>query len=302
MNSQTVFMPRLLTASQYILELFEASDNVAVLVRNRTNGKALQRIADAETLASPEFLAWLAHHNACGSDIFVGMNPISDAALGRTKQNIKSIRHVYLDLDRNADDSLKAIRETREVPEPNFVLDTSPGKHQVVWRVAGFAQKEAELLLHDLASHFSGDLAATDSTRVLRLPGFANRKLSEEFIVRVCQESDAIHTLRDFRIQEESPEAPRQLTDAQKRTRTLPIHHISQSERDWAYAKRALARGEDPEAVINKIARYRASDKAKPDYYARLTVTKALADLCSNDGTLHEQVENKLGSSPELEH
>jgi hypothetical protein len=298
MNSHTLFTPRSLTASQYILELFEPRDNVAVLIRNRATGTTLQRIAAAETVSGSEFVAWLAHQNVRGSDIFVGMNPVGDAALGRTKQNIKVIRHVYLDLDKNADDSLKTIRETREVPRPNFVLHTSPAKHQVVWRVAGLAQKEAELLLHDLASRFGGDPAATDSTRVLRLPGFANRKLSKEFIVQVCQESNAIYTVHDFRIQEGSPEAPRQLTDAQEPSRRLPIDQISQSERDWAYAKRALARGEDPEAVINKIARYRASDKAKPDYYARLTVTKALAELRSNN----RAPQNTLSSSPELNH
>jgi len=55
--------------------------------------------------------------------------------------------------------------------------------------------------------------------------------------------------------------------------------HRSQSEADWAYAKRALARGDHPEEIIQRIADYRANDKADPDYYARLTVTKALADL-----------------------
>lgn len=296
-----MFAPRLLTTSQYILELFEATDNVAVLVRNRASGKALQRIAPAATVASSAFLAWLAHHNACGSDIFVGMNPIRDAALGRTKQNIKTIRHLYLDLDRNGPHALEAIRNSPEVPRPNFVLDTSPGKHQVVWRVAGFAQREAELVLHDLASHFGGDPAATDSTRVLRLPGFLNRKLPEEFVVQARQESDSIGTIRDFRIQDGSPEAQGRPTDAAERRRTLPIDHSSQSERDWAYAKRALARGEDPEAVINEIASYRASGKAKPVYYARLTVRKALADLSGKDGSQHDQAENKPDSSPGLD-
>lgn len=302
MRSSTVFAPRLLTASQYVRELFEPADNVAVLVRNRRTGATLQRIAPAETVASSEFLTWLAHQNACGSDVFVGMNPVGDAALGRTKQNIKVIRHIYLDLDRNADGWLKAIRETREIPAPNFVLDTSPAKHQVVWRVAGLAQKEAELLLHHLASHFGGDPAATDSTRVLRLPGFANRKLPEEFIVQARQETDVIYTVGDFRIPEGSPETPRQLTDAQESPRTLPADHLSQSERDWAYAKRALARGEDPEAVISKIARYRASDKAKPDYYARLTVTKALADLRSDGSVARNEPEVKVFRSSEHEH
>jgi hypothetical protein len=54
---------------------------------------------------------------------------------------------------------------------------------------------------------------------------------------------------------------------------------LSQSEYDWAYAKRALARGDDPEEIIRRIAQFRASEKSDPVYYARLTVTKAQEDL-----------------------
>ena len=217
MSIDTAFRPRSLTASEYVRELFEPTDNAAILVRNRGTGKTVQRISKAETIASPEFQAWLAARSAAGSDVYVGMNPIKEGAYSRTKENIKSIRHVYLDLDKNGDKSLEAIRNSTEVPPPNFVLDTSPGKHQVVWKVSGFSQDEAESLLHNLANQFAGDLAATDSTRVLRLPGFANRKLPEEFIVQARQESDAIHTPRDFTIQEGSPETPRQLGDDQER-------------------------------------------------------------------------------------
>jgi len=56
----------------------------------------------------------------------------------------------------------------------------------------------------------------------------------------------------------------------------MPTGYRSQSEADWAFAKRALARGDDPEEIIRRIADYRANDKADPNYYARLTVTKAL--------------------------
>jgi hypothetical protein len=209
----------------------------------------------------------------------MGMNPIKNGAYNRTKENIKNIRHVYLDLDRNGDASLEAIRNSPSVPAPNFVLDTSPGKHQVVWKVSGFSQDEAESLLHNLANQFGADLAATDSTRVLRLPGFANRKIPEEFTVQARQESDAVYTLRDFTTHDDSLEAPRHLSDGQERPRTLPNQHKTQSERDWAYAKRALARGDDPEVVIQRIADYRSEDKDDPNYYARHTVTKAQADL-----------------------
>jgi hypothetical protein len=44
-----------LTASDYALALFRPSDNAAILVRNRTSGKTVQRIAKAETVTGPEF-------------------------------------------------------------------------------------------------------------------------------------------------------------------------------------------------------------------------------------------------------
>jgi len=279
MSTDKTFPPRSLNASEYVRELFGPADNVAILVRNRSTGHAVQTIAKAEAIASPGFQSWLANQSAAGSDIYVGMNPIKDPAYSRTKENIKDIRHVYLDLDNKGDEALEAIRNSPEVPAPNFVLDTSPGKHQVVWKVSGFTQDEAESLLHSLANKFGGDLAATDSTRVLRLPGFPNRKLSEEFIVQARQESDAVYTPREFTIDENPPEAPRHFGEAQERRRTLPNDHQSQSERDWAYAKRALARGDDPEVVIQRIADYRAEDKADPNYYARHTVTKAQVEL-----------------------
>ena len=211
--------------------------------------------------------------------MFMGMNPIKDGAHSRTKENIKE--HSSR-LSRPRQEWRPCPRSDSKftlVPAPNFVLDTSPGKHQVVWKVSGFSQDEAESLLHSLANQFGGDLAATDSTRVLRLPGFANRKLPEEFIVQARQESDAVYTLRDFTIHEDSPETPRHWSDGQERPRTVPSQHKSQSEHDWAYAKRALARGDDPEVVIQRIADYRSEDKADPNYYARHTVTKAQADL-----------------------
>jgi hypothetical protein len=278
MSSASDFKPRTLTASEYIFDLFDARENVAVVVRNRSTGRTIQRIARAETVAGAEFQTWLANQNAAGSDVFLGMNPIKDDAANRKKTNIKSIRTLYLDLDRNGDQSLQAIRDSTDIPPPNFVLDTSPGKYQVVWKINGVSQDQAESLLRNLASGFGGDPAATDSTRVLRLPGFANRKLSEEFVVRAHHETDAVYTLGDFAIEDESLETHRDASDARER-RTLAPGHKSQSEHDWAYAKRALARGDNPEEIIRKIADFRSEDKADPDYYARRTVLQAQARM-----------------------
>lgn len=280
MSSESSFESKSLSAAEYVLALHEPGENAPVLLRNRARGQTLQRIASAETIASLEFQRWLTDQNRIGSDVFVGMNSLKDAS-SRRKDNIKEVRHVYLDLDEGAKAALANLRDSMDVPPPNFVLDTSPGKHQVVWRIEGVDVEQAESLLHSLATQFGGDPAATDVTRVLRMPGFVNRKYpnTPEFFVQAHYESDRIHQLRDFSIREDSPDAVRHIEDAHVSQRRVPRGHKSQSEADWAYAKRALARGDDPREVIRRIADYRADDKHDPEYYARHTVEKAQAQL-----------------------
>jgi hypothetical protein len=293
MSRDNTFTPKPLTAPEYVRALFEPSDNAAILVRNRATGKTVQRIARAEAIVSPKFQEWLAAQSAAGADVYVGMNPIKEGAYSRTKENITDIRHAYLDLDRNGDASLEAIRNSAAVPAPTFVLDTSPDKHQVVWKVTDFTREEAEALLHTLSRQFDGDPAATDSTRVLRLPGFPNRKLSEEFIVQARHESNAVYTPRDFTHKEGSPEAPRHAGDDQGQPRTMPTGHKSQSEEDWSYAKRSLARGDDPEEVIRRIASFRGNEKSDPEYYARRTVARAQLELQRGRGYSHRVEEDQ---------
>ena len=289
MSETSHFTAKPLTASEYVFALFEPWDNVAVLLRDRSRHQTLQHIATAESVADPSYQSWLAERNRAGADVFLGMNPLKDAATSRTKASVKEIRHLYLDLDENAAASLAAIRESTNVPPPNFVLDTSPGKHQIVWKIEGIDQEQAESILRSMAHEFNGDPAATDSTRLLRMSGFMNRKYTEEFIVRVRQESDQVYHLRDFIVQEDSPDAPRHVEEAQLTRRARARAHKSQSEHDWAYAKRALARGDDPEIVTQRIADYRATDKSDPLYYARLTVAKAQAQLTKQQDQAYQQ-------------
>jgi hypothetical protein len=66
--------PRSLSAPEYVLALHEPRDNTAVLLRNRMRGQTLQRIASAETIASPDFQRWLGEQNRAGSDVYVTWN------------------------------------------------------------------------------------------------------------------------------------------------------------------------------------------------------------------------------------
>ena len=122
---------------------------------------------------------------------------------------------------------------------------------------------------------FDGDPAATDATRVLRLPGFANKKYDKDFYVKGRQESTQTYHLRDFKVPIDSQEAPRHQNEETARRHRAPSSALSQSEHDWAYAKRALTRGDDTEEIIRRIADFRADDKPSPEYYARHTVMNA---------------------------
>src|SRR6266436_6245722 len=275
-ENPTAFVP---SASEYILDNFEQSDRIAMLVLNRDFGETIQRITSAQKASSPEFQAWLRYKNANGSDIYIGMNPLRQDASTRTKEDIESIRHVYLDLDHGGPEALKSVENSSAVPKPNYILTSSPGKFQIAWKVEGMTLDEAEGLLHAMARDFGGDPAATDATRVLRLPGFANKKYGADFYVEARRESTDTYHLRDFKLHIDSQDSPRHNYNNRTSRESSPRSNLSQSEHDWAFAKRALARGDEPEEVIRQIARYRNSDKSDPENYARLTVTKARAEL-----------------------
>ncbi len=250
-----------------------------MLVLNRDFGETIQRITSAQKAASPEFQAWLRYKNANGSDIYVGMNPLRHDAATRTKEEIETIRHVYLDLDQGGPEALQSVEDSSAVPKPNHVLTSSPGKFQVVWSVEGMSLDEAESLLHAMAREFGGDPAATDATRVLRLPRFANKKYKTDFYVEARKESAETYHLRDFKLHIDAQDSPRYNHHNRSRRESSPGTSLSQSEHDWAFAKRALARGDQPEEVIRRIAQHRATDKSNPEYYARHTVEKAVAEL-----------------------
>jgi hypothetical protein len=286
-----------ISAPNYVRANFDPSDRLAVLVRNRKRGETLQRISTAVRIAGPQFQEWLRYKNERdGCDIYLGMNPLKLEAHTRTKDDIQTIKHLYIDLDHEGTKSLAAIQQSDLVPTPSYVLSTSPAKFQVIWRVEGVTQEQAEAFLHALAHQFDGDPAATDSTRVLRLPGFGNKKYEEDFRVTVNSHTDGTYHPRDFKLRTEPVDSgPGRWNQPHERSASSGPRELSQSERDWAYAKRALARGLPPEEVMRDIAEFRAHEKYDPEEYARRTVTKAQAELNAQTSL------RSAGAAPESE-
>jgi hypothetical protein len=287
MNPQENGNRKSISATEYVRLNFHASDRLAILVRNRTRGETVQRVTTQARIVEPSFQEWLHYKNEKEScDIYIGMNTLKPEARTRTKEDIQTIRHLYLDLDHDGPAALAKIRQSNLVPLPNYSISTSPDRFQVVWRVENVSAEQAEALQRAMARQFGGDPAATDATRVLRLPGFLNRKYDTDFQVDAEKHTDCVYHLQDFRLRTEPIESDFRLRHPSQTFASAEPRPLSQSEHDWAYAKRALARGDDPEEVIRRIADYRTGNKHDPLYYARHTVEKAQRELHSKQMTL----------------
>jgi hypothetical protein len=106
-----------------------------------------------------------------------------------------------------------------------------------------------------------------------------NKKYDQDFLVAIQSQTNRTYNVRDFKLRTELADTDyRQPRNSPRNTETSGPRSLSQSERDWAYAKDSLRNGVDPEELISQLAQSRAADKSDPEYYARLTVTKALAD------------------------
>jgi len=160
------------TAPKYIRENFEPTDRLAVVLLNKRTGAVIQRVATAETIAAPDFQAWLRHKNARQHEVYISMNALREGARGRTKSDVGVIRHVYLDFDECGTAAVERLLQRQDLPQPNYLVNSSPDKWQVVWKVEGFTKDQAEELQKGLVRETGADPAAIDCSRVLRLPSF----------------------------------------------------------------------------------------------------------------------------------
>jgi hypothetical protein len=294
-------------AAGFLTRSFRSDETIAIVLRRTSPATIAQRIITIERAVQPRYLAWLAHENAAGANVYVAANPLFPGARKRTKESIAEIRHLYLDLDTDGDAKASALRGSNAVPIPSAIVATSAGKSQVLWRVEGLPFEQQESLLKMLSITFGGDPACTDCNRVLRLPGFLNQKYTPAPIVTVEYLSDSTSHAEDFRLS--SPEVNRELIRSIICHADVPGKHSdcegfedanpdpnrglisplnptgkhSHSESDWAWMLGELARGKDPLKLTRTLAE-RRSDKSNPVYYAQRTVDVASAWLWLKDG------------------
>ncbi|MDQ2843195.1 MAG: RepB family DNA primase [Acidobacteriota bacterium] len=285
------------TAADFLTRCFAPGETIALLLRRENPPSTQQRIVSLESALAPRYLAWLAHENHNGANIYVAANPLRSGSRKRTKESIASVRHLYIDIDTDGDARLAALRSSDAVPIPSAILSTSPGKYQVLWRVDGFDFERQETTLKLLAVAFGGDPACTDCNRVLRVPGFLNRKYDPAHRVTVEYPSDSVWNPADFRLDISKMDAA--FFDRSLLVRKQP-GKPSNSESDWAWVCHELAHGKDAVKLTRELA-FRRSDKPNPLYYAQRTVDVASARLWLIEGIRSGDVITMLKSRRRFE-
>lgn len=249
------------------------------------------------------FLAYTRYRNAHGWGIYITPSVLKPTCRNRRKRSFLDRQGViYLDCDQpHCLDRIK-----QRYPHPTMVVRTSRGRYQVYWRLdQPVCIAEQEQLMSAMAIDVDADRAATDVSRVLRLPSFWNRKpdrdntvdivFTRDHAVSYTSLSERRQTSR-FRhsVPKTSPSTERSaqlVLGGSKGGGSASSRGVSESERDWYEVHRRLALGDPPQDVVNWLQAKRI-DKPNPTYYAQLTVSKAVEARAGPAPSHHESKRN----------
>ena len=183
----------------FLLSAFRADDTVAVFLKSYATGAVAQRVVSRDLATSDRFLAWLRARNAARWNVYVGVNAVDGRLRSRARRAVVAVRQLFVEADAKAGAFLAAIADRSDLPQPSYLLRTSPGRVHVLWRVRGMEVSQAEALQKALARELGGDAAATSCSQTTRIPGFLNHKRATPYAVTLhFGPVDAVYCARAF--------------------------------------------------------------------------------------------------------
>ena len=283
------FMETKKQINQYVSLLYAPTDRVALcLIR----GQAVQhRFLAVKDIG--KFIPFLQAMNCQGWNIYITPSVMKTGALRRTKANFMSEQDViYID----ADDK-QVMEEVRsKYPYPALVVKTSVGHYQIYWKLTEKIFIEAqESLMKRIAQNVGSDIGATDVSRILRLPGFWNKKPGKDNSVEVVFiRKERTQYKRFLKVTTVSPpqsvrtnvvSSSQVFVRVQKRDRYISditgwdgekLVFPSKSEEDWYLVNSWLRQGISREGCIERLKERRTGEKKNIDYYVSYTVKNAI--------------------------
>lgn len=184
---------------RFLETAYESDDWIAVFLKSYESGRTLQRVGPLSLFLEPRVHAWLRAMNAKRYNCYVGVNSIKPGVRSRTKDAIDRVRHVFIETDGDGAQLLATLAGRRDLPTPSYIIESSPNRLHVLWRVSGFTTDRVERLQKYLAHELRTDAAATPCSQTTRLPGYRNHKRTPASLVTIEYEpSETRYTPLDF--------------------------------------------------------------------------------------------------------
>jgi hypothetical protein len=173
--------------ARFLLTGYERRDSVAIFLKSYQTGRAMQRIVPLTRVLDSGFQEWLRMLNDAPDrwNVYVSVNAVSPEKRVRTREAIGAVRHIFLDIDDDADAALNRITRRPDLPCPSYVMRSSSSRLHVLWRTSGMTKQDAEALQRQLARDLGADRAATSCSQTARLPGFYNHKYASPYPVGI---------------------------------------------------------------------------------------------------------------------
>jgi len=263
------------------------SDRVALcLIRDQKVEHRFISVKDIE-----RFTPFLRAINVKGWNIYITPSVLKPGAVRRTKANFAETQDIiYVDAD--CKEAMKKIRS--DYPYPTLVVKTSVGRYQIYWKLTeAISVAKQEELMQAIVRNIGADPAATDVSRVLRLPSFWNRKPSRNNTVDIVfrrSEKTPYKSLYDVSSSHDSIKYI-----AHQKTPSLPLSACanslqmvngeryrekfifpSKSEEDWYLINQMLRDGTSRDECVDFLISRRRGEKKNLGYYATYTVDKAI--------------------------
>lgn len=237
------------------------------------------------------FVPFLRAMNVRGWNIYITPSVLKPGAVRRTKVNFAETQDIIF-VDADCKEAMEKVKS--DYPYPTLVVKTSVGRYQIYWKLTeAISIAKQEELMRAIVQDIGADPAATDVSRVLRLPSFWNRKPSRNNTIDIVfrrSEKSPYKSLYDISSSHDGIEYTAHQRDAPmphsacanslqmmdgKRYREKLVFP-SKSHEDWYLINQMLREGASRDECVAFLMSRRRGEKKNLGYYATYTVDKAI--------------------------
>ena len=159
---------------------------------NASLAKAFDGTLDVTTMGMLDAI------NMGGGGAFVAINE-HQPRKARNKKTTTRIRAIFADFD-DSTTAKKQVEDISAILEPSMVVESSEGKFHVYYIFSGpdlLPVSEFSHWQRKLVKDFGGDPKITDTSRVMRIPGYMHNK-GEPFLTKIVKDSGIKYSLDDL--------------------------------------------------------------------------------------------------------